>query len=162
MDKKVKEAKLKSKKDNKLQKQVEDLTLDLQRTRADFENYRKRSDLEKDQARDNGKNSVVMQLLPVIDNIDRAVGHMPKELEDNIWAQGVVSVSKSLEKMLGGLNLQKIEANVGDEFNPDMHDAVQFDEESTGDKEVVAEQLLAGYMLNGQPIRHAMVKVKRQ
>jgi molecular chaperone GrpE (heat shock protein) len=58
--------------------------------------------------------------------------------------------------------LKRIEAGQGAEFNPDLHEAIQFDEEATGEKEVIAEELQAGYVLNGQPIRHAMVKVTRK
>ncbi len=152
----------KSKKQDELEQQLAELTADLQRTRADFENYRKRVELEKTAARNAGQASAILKLLPVIDNIERAIAHQPAELADNKWAQGVAGLVKNLEKALEGLNLKRIEANPGTNFDPELHEAIQFDEDAEGEHEVIAEELQAGYTLNGQPIRHAMVKVTRQ
>lgn len=149
------------KKDDDLQQQLAELTQDLQRTRADFENYRKRVEQEKIAAREAGQMSAILKLLPVIDNIERAVGHLPQDLQDNKWAQGVAGLTKNLEKSLDGLNLKRIDASEGVEFNPELHEAIQFDEEATGEREVIAEELQPGYLLNGKPLRHAMVKVTR-
>ncbi len=150
----------KPKKQLELEAKIVDLTADMQRTRADFENYRKRTEIEKQQARESGKNSAVIKLLPVIDNIERAIAYVPKELEENAWAQGVVGLVKNLEKSLGGLNVKRIDAKPGTAFNPDLHEAIQM-EDGDGDKEVIAEELQAGYTLDGQVIRHSMVKVKK-
>lgn len=140
---------------------IVELTADLQRTRADFENYRKRIDLEKQAAKDMGESIAILRLLPVIDNIERAITHIPNELKDNKWAQGVAGLVKQLEKSLESLHLKRIEATPGTSFNPEVHEAIQFDEEAEGEHEVIAEELQAGYLLNGQPIRHSMVKVTR-
>jgi len=144
------------------EQQIGELTQDLQRTRADFENYRKRVELEKTAARQAGQSSAILKLLPVIDNIERAVTYMPDDLKDNKWAQGIAGLTKNLEKSLETLNLARIDASKGVAFNPELHEAIQFDEDATGEKEVIAEELQAGYTLNGQPVRHAMVKVTRQ
>lgn len=144
------------------EQQVNDLTADLQRTRADFENYRKRVDAEKQAARDSGQASAILKLLPVIDNIERAIAYTPEELKDNAWVQSVTNLVKNLEKSLEALNLKRINSTIGVDFDPELHEAIQFDEDATGDKEVIAEELQAGYMLNGRPIRHAMVKVTRK
>jgi len=152
----------KAKKQEELETQVAELTGDLQRTRADFENYRKRVEADKTVSYQHGQAAAILKLLPVIDNIERAVAHTPEELKDNKWAQGVASLVKSLEKSLEGLNLKRIEAKPGSDFNPELHEAIQFDEDAEGDKEVIAEELQAGYTLGGQPIRHAMVKVTRE
>jgi molecular chaperone GrpE len=152
----------KAKKTDDLEQQVAELTADLQRTRADFENYRKRVEAEKVTARENGKAGAIMKLLPIIDTIERAVVYMPDDLKDHKWAQGISGLVKNLEKALEGLDLKRIDAKAGVEFNPDLHEAIQFDEDAEGDKEVVAEELQAGYTLGGAPIRHAMVKVTRQ
>jgi molecular chaperone GrpE len=146
---------------NEFEQQLGELTLDLQRTRADFENYRKRVDAEKSAARESGQASAILKLLPVIDNIERAVAYTPEELKDKTWVQGVGSLVKNLEKSLESLNLARIDAKPGTAFDPELHEAIQFDEEATGDNEVVAEELQAGYTLNGHVIRHAMVKVTR-
>jgi molecular chaperone GrpE len=152
----------KSKKQEELEQQLVELTGDVQRTRADFENYRKRVELEKAQARESGQASAIIKLLPVIDNIERAIAYTPEELKDNKWVQSVAGLVKNLEKSLDSLNLKRIQANSGTDFNPDLHEAIQFDEEATGDKEVIAEELQAGYTLNGHPIRHSMVKVTKK
>ena len=157
----VEEKAKKNKKQPESGQKIDELTSDLQRTRADFENYRKRSEFEKITARELGQTSTILKLLPVIDNIERAVKYMPEELKDNKWAQSVTGLAKNLEKSLDSLNLKRIDANEGTTFNPDLHEAIQFDEEAEGENEVIAEELQAGYLLNGQPIRHAMVKVTR-
>ena len=152
----------KSKKQEELEQQVAELTADLQRTRADFENYRKRSEQDKVAARNNGQASAILKLLPVVDNIERAITYTPDDLKDHKWAIGIAGLVKNLEKSLDGLNLKRIDASKGVEFNPDMHEAIQFDEDAEGATEVIEEELQAGYTLNGLPIRHAMVKVTRQ
>ena len=145
-----------------LQQQLGELTLDLQRTRADFENYRKRVEAEKQAAQDLGQTKAIMKLLPVIDTIERAIANVPEDLKDNPWAKGVAGLSKQLDKQLKDLGLEKIDAKPGTPFNPELHQAVQFDETAEGDKEVIAEELRAGYILNGAVARDAMVKVTRQ
>ena len=145
-----------------LEQQLGELTLDLQRTRADFENYRKRVEAEKQAAQDLGQTKAIMKLLPVIDTIERAIANVPAELADNAWAKGVAGLNKQLDKQLKDLGLEKIDAKPGTPFNPELHQAVQFDEAAEGDKEVIAEELRAGYILNGAVVREAMTKVTRQ
>ena len=149
---------MKDKKQNKEQ----ELTADLQRLRADFENYRKRIDTEKQQVQQMASAATIMKLLPVVDTIERAVAHAPAELAENKWAQGVVSVGKNLDTTLAGLGLTRVTATPGTPFDPELHEAVMMDEEAEGEHEVVAEELRAGYTLQGQVIRPSMVKVTRQ
>lgn len=153
---------VKGKKQEELEQQVGELTLDLQRTRADFENYRKRMEQEKLQARTAGQEAAILKLLPVVDNIERAIVHAPADLADNAWVKSVTGLVKHLDKALGGLNVTRIQASQGTVFDPELHEAIQFEEDAEGEKEVIAEELQAGYMLNGRPIRHAMVKVTKQ
>ncbi len=152
----------KSKKQAELEQQLGELMLDLQRTRADFENYRKRVELEKQAAREAGQATAVLKLLPVIDNIERAIAHVPAELADNSWAAGIAKLVKNLEKTLETLNLVRIDAKPDTVFNPELHEAIQFDEDAEGAQEIIAEELQAGYLLAGRPIRHAMVRVTRK
>lgn len=152
----------KSKVQEDLEQQVGELTADLQRLRADFENYRKRVDTEKLSARQDGEIRAIMKLLPIIDTIERAVAHIPADIADHQWVKGVAGLVKQLEKSLGELKLAKIDANEGTVFNPELHQAIQFDEDAAGEQEVIAEELQPGYMLNGDPIRHSMVKVTRK
>ena len=152
----------KHKKTDDLQRTIDELTLDLQRTRADFENYRKRVEAEKQSAHSMGQAKSVMKLLPVIDTIERAIANVPEELADNAWAKGVAGLGKQLDKQLKEIGLEKIDAKPGTLFNPELHQAVQFGEAADGEKEVVAEELRAGYTLDGAVIRDAMVKVTRR
>ena len=152
----------KSKVQENLEQQVGELTADLQRLRADFENYRKRVDSEKLSARQDGEVRAIMKLLPVIDTIERAVATIPADIADHQWVKGVAGLVKQLEKSLSELNLAKIDASADTPFNPELHQAVQFDEDATGDTEVIAEELQPGYTLGGSPIRHSMVKVTRK
>lgn len=152
----------KNKKQEELEARVDELTQDLQRVRADFENYRKRVEQEKEMARASGKVGAIMKLLPVIDNIERAISHTPDDLKENKWAQGIAGLVRNLEKSLESLNLTRIEAKPGTKFDPELHEAIQFDEEADGDHEVIAEELQPGYKLGDDVIRHSMVKVTRQ
>lgn len=151
----------KSKKNDEQEQKIGELTQDIQRIQADFENYRKRVDVEKEMARANGKIVAINALLPVIDNIERSINHRPKELEGNAWADGVASLVKNLEKSLSSLNLRRIDASEGSVFNHELHEAVQFDEDAEGEQEVIAEELQAGYMLGNDVLRPAMVKVTK-
>lgn len=152
----------KAKKTDILEQQVGELTADVQRVRADFENYRKRVDTEKQAAREAGAMSSITKLLPVIDTIERAVSHVPDDLAGHSWVKGITGLEKQLTKQLKAIHVTKIVATPGTEFNPELHQAVQFDESSEGDTEVIAEELQPGYLLHGTPLRHAMVKVARR
>jgi molecular chaperone GrpE len=103
----------------------------------------------------------VLKLLPVIDNIERAVSHTPKELQSNTWAVGVANLVKNLDKSLEGLGVKRIEATPGTHFNPDLHEAIMM-EDGDGDHDVIAEELQAGYTLDEAVIRHSLVKVTKK
>lgn len=152
----------KAKKTDELAQQIAELTADLQRTRADFENYRKRVDDEKARMRDMGEMSAIMKLLPVFDVIERAISHLPEELQGNPWTDGVAGLGKQLAKATQELGLERLVIVPGETpFDPELHEAVSADD-AEGETEVVAEELQAGYTLNGQPLRHAMVRVTRK
>lgn len=152
----------KTKKDIEFEQQIGELTQDLQRTRADFENYRKRVEAEKEQAKKLGQMQSVVKLLPILDTIERAISHLPKELEGNSWAEGVMTMSKNLKKLLKDLNIEKIIIEPGKtEFSTDFHEAVSMEEEG-GDKEIISEELQPGYLMDGRVLRHSMVRVARR
>lgn len=148
------------KNDDEQQSKLEELTNDLQRIRADFENYRKRMEIEKQTYVDSAKAATILKLLPVIDNIDRAISHVPEELAANKWAQGVVSLGRSLDKSLDELGLTRINADKNVPFNPELHEAISVEDEG-GDHEVVAEELRAGYKLGDNVVRPSMVRVRK-
>lgn len=150
-----------AKKDDR-QQQIIELTADLQRVRADFENYRKRVEGEKQQAMERGEAKAAMKLLPVIDTIERAIIHIPADIAEHSWVQGVAGLIKQLDKALADMDIARIPAEKGLPFDPELHQAVQMDDGAEGDRELISEELQAGYTLRGMPIRHAMVKVTRQ
>jgi len=141
---------------------IVDLTADLQRTRADFENFRKRVDGEKQQAMERGEAKTALKLLPVIDTIERAILHIPHDIAEHSWVQGVAGLIKQLDKSLADMGVARIDAKPGTLFDPELHQAVHMDEAAEGPEEVIAEELQSGYTLAGVPIRHAMVKVTRR
>ena len=150
------------KKDSKMEKlHTENLELknDLQRTRADFENYRKNMESRVSNAQNLGEKKAILALIPMVDDIERAISHLPEELAENSWAQNVVKISKNLEKNLSKLGVEKINSTEGTTFNPELHEAIQFDEDSEGEEEVILAELRAGYTLKGEVLRAAMVKV---
>lgn len=140
-----------------LLQQIADLTEALQRERADAENIRRRHEAQLNNLREIVKSAVVKELLPAIDNLERALVHTPKDIADHDYVKGVQGVVKQFEKVLTDLGVQRIKT-VGEEFNPHFHEAVST--EGDGTKEVISEELQAGYVLGDQVIRHAMVKIK--
>ncbi|MBR2658762.1 nucleotide exchange factor GrpE [Candidatus Saccharibacteria bacterium] len=137
------------KKDVKVEEKVAELTNDLQRTRADFENFRKQVEIQKENEKNTVKLATVYKVLPLLDDLDRAI---------NTYAE-LAPLKKSLEKTLVELKLEKIPADETVEFNPDLHEAVMA--EGDGEKEMIAEVLRPGYYYEGEVLRPAMVKVKR-
>lgn len=136
--------------------QLEELTADLQRIQAEFINYKNRVEAEKAALSEFSKAQTIKDLLPVIDDLERALAHLPEELADNKWAQGTQKVHDRLVKQLEKLGVTKLKA-LNQSFNPELHEAVQV--EGDGDQQVVSEVLQDGYMFGDQVIRHAVVKV---
>jgi molecular chaperone GrpE len=143
-----------------LQQQVAELTEALQRERADATNIRRRHDEQIAGLKDMVKANVVRDLLPVIDNFERALKHVPADLAENDYIKGVQGVVKQFEKTLADLGVERI-ATVDQPFDPRYHEAVSM-EEGDGTEEIVSEELQAGYKLGDEVIRHAMVRVRTQ
>lgn len=141
-----------------LQLQIDQLTEALQRERADSTNIRRRHDEDMTNLRARVKAAVIEDLLPVIDNFERALKHVPEDLKNNDYIKGVQGVVKQFEKTLADMGVERIKT-VGEPFNPALHEAVSMDE-GDGGHEVVSEELQAGYRLGDNVIRHAMVRVK--
>lgn len=143
-----------------LKAQVAELTQALQRERADAENLRRRHQDEISSLRTSVKAGVVGELLPVIDNFERALKHVPEDLADDDYIKGVQAVVKQFEKTLTEMGVARIKT-VGEQFDPHLHEAVSM-EEGDGQREVITQELQAGYKLGNDVIRHAMVRVKQQ
>jgi molecular chaperone GrpE len=144
-----------------LEAQVAQLTELLQRERADSENIRRRHDAQLTSLRTHVVANTVRELLPFIDNLERALQHVPNDLIDNDYVKGVDSVAKQLYAALEKLGIKRIKT-VGEEFDPELHEAVSMDDSGEGTHEVVSEELQSGYMIDGHVVRHAMVNVKLQ
>lgn len=143
--------------DTELEQKVAELTEDLIRSQADFANFRRRSEEEKAQLSNFAKINAVTKLLPLIDNIERALKHTPDEIKDNQWVKGVVQLDKQFKKALSDIGVEKIEAT-GQSFDPNLHEAVSYDDDGEGE-EIVIEELQAGYKIGDDVIRHSMVRV---
>ena len=141
-----------------LEQQIAELTQALQHERADAVNLRRRHEEEITGLRTRVKASVIEELLPVIDNFERALKHVPKDLEGSDYIKGVRAVVKQFEKTLADMGVERIKT-VGEHFDPHVHEAVGI-EEGDGKHQVVSEELQAGYRVGSNVIRHAMVKVK--
>lgn len=141
-----------------LLQQVTEMTEALQRERADATNLRRRHEEQIAGLRNTVKAGVVRDLLPVVDNFERALKHVPADLADNHYIKGVEGVVKQFEKTLADIGVERIKT-VGEAFDPHLHEAVSM-EEGEGSQEVVSEELQSGYKLGDEVIRHAMVRVK--
>jgi molecular chaperone GrpE len=143
-----------------LELQIAALTEALQRERADATNIRRRHEEQLGKLKTLVKADVIAQLLPVIDNFERALKHIPEDLEGNDYVKGIDSIVKQFEKALSDLGVQRIKT-VGEVFDPNLHEAISM-EEGEGDQEIVSEELQSGYILGDEVLRHAMVRVSQQ
>lgn len=150
----------KSKKQIELEQKLGEITEDLQRVQADFVNYKRRAEEDQRRAVAIGREGTIAALLPTIDNIERALTHVPDELKSHEFIKALQAVAKQLEKDLLAMGVKHIDT-VGQEFDPETMEAVLM-EDGEGDKEIVIEELQGGYTLEGVVIRHALVKVGRK
>ncbi len=147
----------KKEKDPRDQK-IEDLTDQLKRTMAEFDNFRKRTEKEKSAMFEMGAKDILEKILPVVDNFERGLAAIPEEAKDGSFAKGMEMIYKQLIKMLEDVGVTPIEA-VGKEFDPNFHNAVMHvDDENLGEN-VVASELQKGYMYRNSVLRHSMVQV---
>ena len=150
------------KKKDKKDKQIEDLTAQLddlrKRNLAEFENFRKRSEKEKSTMFDMGAKSVVEKLLPIIDNFERGFAGLSEEQMSDPFVSGMDMVYKQLVKALADMGVEPIEA-VGKPFDPNLHNAVMHVEDENLGENTVAQEFQKGYLYHGSVVRHSMVQV---
>ena len=146
------------KKSSKLEEKIAELEDARMRQLAEFENFRKRSEKEKSQMFEIGAKSVVEKILPVIDNFERGLASMPEEEKGKPFADGIELVYKQMLGALDEIGVKPIEA-VGQEFDPNFHNAVMTVESEDMESGMVAEELQKGYMYQDSVVRHSMVKV---
>ena len=143
-----------------LEQKIAELTEALQRERADALNVRRRADEDRTRLASFYKVMIVRDLLPALDNLERALKHTPKDLVGHNYIKGIDGVVKQFEQAFDELGVKKIKS-VGEKFDPKLHEAVQM-EEGKGSTEVITEELQPGYTMGDDVIRHAMVKVKME
>ena len=147
----------KNKKDKKDEK-IEELTDRLTRQMAEFDNFRKRTEREKSQMYEIGAKDIIEKILPVVDNFERGLDAVAEEEKENPFVQGMEKVYKHFMTTLDEIGVKPIEA-VGQEFNPDFHNAVMHVEDENFGENIVAEEFQKGYMYRDSVVRHSMVKV---
>lgn len=149
--------KRKNKKDPKDEK-IEDLTDKLTRQMAEFDNYRKRTEKEKTAMYEIGAKDIIEKILPVIDNFERGFQSVEDGKKDDPFVDGMDKVYKQLMKTLEDAGVKQIEA-LGQEFNPEFHNAVMHVESEEAGENIIVEEFQKGYMYRDSVVRHSMVKV---
>jgi molecular chaperone GrpE len=137
---------------------IEELTDRLQRSMAEFDNFRKRTDKEKSAMFEIGAKDIIERILPIADNFERGLAAIPEEEKDSAFADGMEKIYRQLVKALEEAGVKPIEA-VGQPFNPDFHNAVMHIEDESLGENVVAQELLKGYTYRDTVVRHSMVQV---
>ena len=156
-----KEKKKKEKVDKKqeaLKVKIEELEDRVKRQMAEFENFRKRTEKEKTMMFETGAKSVIEKILPVVDNFERGLAAIPEGEKDGAFAQGMEMIYKQLITELENMEVKPIPA-VGEEFNPDFHNAVMQVESEEFESGVIAQELQKGYTYRDSVVRHSMVAV---
>lgn len=155
-DKKKKEKT--DKKQEALKEKIEELEDRVKRQMAEFENFRKRTEKEKTAMFETGAKSVIEKILPVVDNFERGLAAVPEDEKGGGFAQGMEMIYKQLMTELENMDVKPIPA-VGEEFNPDFHNAVMQVESEEFESGVVAQELQKGYTYRDSVVRHSMVAV---
>ncbi|MBS7340824.1 MAG: nucleotide exchange factor GrpE [Suilimivivens sp.] len=158
-DKKSGKKKLKfDKKQDAMKEKIDELEDRVKRQMAEFENFRKRTEKEKAAMFETGAKSVIEKILPVVDNFERGLATIPEEEKGSAFAEGMEMIYKQLLGELEKMDVKPIQA-VGEEFNPDFHNAVMQVESEEYESGVVAQELLKGYTYRDSVVRHSMVAV---
>lgn len=148
----------KKKKKDKMEEKIEELEDRVKRQMAEFDNFRKRTEKEKSHMYEVGARDVIEKILPVVDNFERGLASVPEDQKENPVIVGMDKIYNQLMTTLTDLGVEPIEA-VGEEFDPNYHNAVMHVEDEELGENVVAEEFLKGYMYKDTVIRHSMVKV---
>ena len=150
--------KKKDKEADKKDARIEELTDRLKRAMAEFDNFRKRTEKEKNAMFEVGAKSVIEKILPVVDNFERGLKALPDEEKESPFAEGMDKIYKQLLKTLDELEVKPIEA-VGRPFDPNFHNAVMHVEDEEAGENMVVEEFQKGYLYRDSVVRHSMVKV---
>ncbi len=158
-DKKADKKKAKAdKKQDALKEKIEELEDRVKRQMAEFDNFRKRTEKEKSLMFETGAKSVIEKILPVVDNFERGLASVPEEEKDKGFVQGMEMIYRQLMTELENMDVKPILA-VGEEFNPEFHNAVMQVESEEYESGVIAQELQKGYTYRDSVVRHSMVAV---
>lgn len=147
----------KPKKDPRDEK-IEELTDRVTRQMAEFDNFRKRTEKEKSAMYEIGAKSVIEKLLPIVDNFERGFSTVAEEDKEDSFVKGMEMVYKQISTMFETIGVKPIEA-VGQEFNPDLHNAVMHVDDETVGENIIVEEFQKGYTYHDAVVRYSMVKV---
>lgn len=136
-------------------KKINELNEQVMRAMADLQNYKKRAEEEKQAFVKFASASVFLEILPIFDSFERAAQHLPEDLVENDWVKGIQNIIRQFEQIMEKFKITKMKT-VGEKFNTDFHEAVS---QGPGEKDVVIEELESGYLIEGQTLRPAKVKV---
>ena len=154
----AKKAAKQDKKEEAFQEKIDQLEDRVKRQMAEFENFRKRTEREKDAMFETGAKSVIEKILPVVDNFERGLATVPEEQADDPFVDGMNRIYKQLLTELDNMGVKPIEA-VGCEFNPELHNAVMQVDSEEHDSGVIVQELQKGYTYRDSVVRHSMVSV---
>ncbi len=144
--------------DTRREENADELLDLLRRERADFQNFKRRVSQERAADRETAQGDVIVRLLPLLDELDRAFAQRPPELATNPWAEGVLMLQRQLEAALREMGVERIGV-VGEEFDPERHEAVMFEPRPDMSTWLVNEVQRPGYRLRGRQLRPARVSV---
>ena len=137
---------------------IEELQDKVKRQMAEFDNFRKRTEKEKSSMFEMGASDMIKKLLPIVDNFERGLAMIPEDEKENPVATGMAQIYKQLMTAFDEIGVKAIEA-VGQEFNPDFHNAVMHVEDEEVEENIIVEEFQKGYMYKDYVVRHSMVKV---
>lgn len=139
-------------------RQADEYFARLQRLQADFDNFRRRAQKEREELVDMVTETVICKFLPVIDNLERALATAKQQSGDAQIVTGLEMINRQMEDVLGKLNVSAV-ACVGEKFDPQKHEAVMQVQDETQEDETILDELQKGYQLKQRVIRPSMVKV---
>ncbi len=148
----------KKKKEDKKDVRIAELEDRVKRQLAEFENFRNRTEKEKSHMYEVGAREIIEKILPVVDNFERGLAAVTEDQKTNPFAEGMDKIYKQLMTTLTELGVRPIEA-VGQEFDPNYHNAVMHVEDEELGENIIAEEFQKGYLYHENVIRHSMVKV---
>lgn len=129
-----------------------------QRSRAEFNNYRRRTQQQLSDSKQQGAIDALTKILPVIDDFERAFTNIPDDLAEHPWVTGTSLILKNIQKVMDEFNIEVLDP-VGEEFNPNMHEAIGMDDSSDYESGIVTTTLQKGYKAGDKVLRPALVRV---